>query len=149
MNPRAKPLVLAAAASLLWVAGCATTPESRIAQNPGEFARLTPDEQTMVRNGKVGIGMDADAVKLALGDPDRVTFETTDKGQFEIWHYETTVYYDGAFLYPGPYWGHRHPYWGGYWGPGPWALNAPAAVYDRFRIILANGRVTSIRQEAP
>ena len=150
MNPRAKPLLLAAAAaSLLWVGGCGTTPESRIAEHPDVFARLTPDEQTMVRNGKVGIGMEAEVVKLALGDPDRVTFETTAQGQTEIWHYETTVYYDGAFLYPGPYWHRRHPYWGGYWGAGPWAFDAPAAVYDRFRIALANGRVTSIRQESP
>ena len=94
--------------------------------------------------------MDMDTVKLALGDPDRVTLRSDASGESQIWHYEETVYYDGAFFYPGPYWGRRHPGWGHYWGPGPWAFDAPAAIYDKFVIQFGpNGRVTSIHQDAP
>jgi len=131
------------------VGACTSTPQSRIASHPGVFDRLTPEEQAMVRQGRVGIGMDPGAVKLALGDPDRVTLETTAKGQSEVWHYQQTVYYDGDFVYPGPYWYHRRPYWGTYWGPGPWAFDGPAAVYDHFRVVFRDGKVVSIHQEVP
>ena len=103
----------------------------------------------MVKSGRIGIGMDMAAVKLALGDPDRVSLRTTAKGETQIWHYEETVYYDGLYLYPGPYWGPRHPRWGGYWGPGPWGFNEPAAIYDKFRIEFTGGVVSVIHQEAP
>jgi len=150
MKTRAVFLPLAAAASvLLGLGACTSTPQSRIASHPDVFDRLTPAEKTLVQQGRVGIGMDPGAVKLALGDPDRVTVEMTANGQSEVWHYQQTVYYDGAYLYPGPYWYHRHPYWDAYWGPGPWAFDYPAAVYDRFRVVFKDARVTSIRQEIP
>jgi hypothetical protein len=150
MKTQRKILFAAAAAGLLLGLGaCVSTPATRIADHPGVFDRLTPDEQALVRQGRVGIGMDPGTVKLALGDPDRVTLETTAKGAFEVWHYQQVVYYDGDFLYPGPYWYHRRPYWGSYWGEGPWGFDAPAAVYDHFRIVFTNGKVVQIHQEMP
>ncbi len=148
MKTLKKTYALAAVAGLVWLGGC-STPDSRIAKHPDVFARLNTEEQSMVRAGRVGIGMDMDAVKLALGNPDRITYQTTNDGQSQVWHYEETIYYDGAYFYPGPYWGPRHPRWGGYWGPGPWAFSEPEAVYDKFRIHFdTTGHVNALRQEA-
>jgi hypothetical protein len=151
---RGRLTILAALSGLVLAAGC-STPESRIARHPEAFASLPPDQQALVRDGRVGIGMDEETVKLALGNPSRISTITKADGTTEIWHYEENVYYDGAFLYPGPY-----PYWGGprgypnaYWafGPGPLdyldEFDYPIASYDRFRIGFTKGKVSSIRQE--
>jgi hypothetical protein len=147
-------LLIAAAAGAVWLAGC-STPETRIASSPEVFARLNPQQQAMVKAGQVGIGMEMAAVKIALGDPDRVTIRTNAAGQNQVWHYQEYAYYDGAFLYPsfygGPYGGfhgRRFGGWGAWGGWGPYG-DYPVAVYDKFRIEFdVNGRVASIRQEA-
>jgi hypothetical protein len=153
-------LLCAAALGAVWLAGC-STPDTRIRDNPEAFARLNPDQQAMVRAGRVGIGFDMDAVKMALGDPDRITVRSTAQAQTQVWHYVEYVYYDDGFIYPGPL------YWGGGWGGrrgcggvggvwgvwggggwwGPYPDEVPAQVYDRFRIEFQNGKVTSISQE--
>jgi hypothetical protein len=143
---------LAAVSGAAWLAGCNATPDARIRDNPEVFAQLTPQEQAMVKAGQVGLGFSADAVKLALGTPDRVTLRTDDKGQLQIWHYVETVYYDGAFLYGGPYWGGwggRHwGGWGGGWGRGwgPYPVG-PVSTYDHFRVEFRNGKVVAFNQE--
>jgi hypothetical protein len=132
--------------------GCATTPDSRISAHPDVFAQLTPQQQALVRAGQVSIGMDMGAVKLALGDPDSVTFRTNANGQTQVWHYVSYGYYDGMYLYGGPYWGpygRRRGGWGG-WGGGwyPYA-GGPVTIYDHFRIEFKDGKVVSISQEQP
>jgi len=146
--------VLAAVSGAAWLAGC-STPETRISSHPEVFAQLTPQEQALVKAGQVGLGFSAEAVKLALGQPDRVTIRTDEKGQLEVWHYVETVYYDGAFLYGGPYWGgwgggwggwgRRGWGWGGYWG-GPYPVG-PVSTYDRFRVEFRNNKVVAFNQE--
>src|ERR1039457_6798642 len=91
-------IVLAALAGTLWLAGC-SSPQTRISDHPEVFAQLTPQEQALVRAGQVGLGFSTEAVKLALGQPDRITLRTDAMGQMQVWHYAETVYYDGAFLY--------------------------------------------------
>ncbi len=146
-------LALATVSGAVWLAGCATTPEGRIKDNPEVFAQLTPQEQAMVKAGQVGLGFSADAVKLALGAPDRVTLRTDEKGQLQVWHYVEQVYYDGAFVYGGPYWdgwgggwGRRGWGWGGggYWGPYP---VGPVSTYDHFRVEFRNSKVVAFSQE--
>lgn len=134
--------------------GC-STPDSRIAHNPQLFASLTPQQQALVKAGEVGIGMSMDAVKLALGDPDRVTLRTTASGESQIWHY-VTYEADGVFLYTGYYHGwHRRGGWGGwgggFWGPEyPWYLDYPnRSVHDRFTVTFQNGVVTEVSKEQP
>jgi hypothetical protein len=159
---KTKTLVLLSAAALgaALLAGC-DTPETRIRSNPEAFARLNPDQQSLVKAGRVGIGFDMDAVKLALGNPDRITVRTTAQGQTQVWHYVEYVYYDSGYLYPGPmYWGgawggygRRGGWggwgWGGYGGWGWWGPFGPAQaqVYDRFRVEFQNGKVTNFAQE--
>jgi hypothetical protein len=138
--------------SALWLAGCESTPEGRIRENPVAFTQLSPQEQAMVKAGQVGLGFSAEAVKLALGAPTRVTVRTDEKGQTETWHYTETVYYDGAFIYGGPYWGGWGGGWGrrgwgwggGYWGPYP---VGPVNTYDHFRVEFRNGKVIAFSQE--
>lgn len=149
-------LTLLGALGAFALAGC-STPASRIQGNPAAFARLNPQQQALVKAGQVAIGMDMDAVKLALGDPDRVTLRTDARGQVQIWHYVS--YEDnGVILYTGYYhrgWG-RHGGWGGWggWGGGwgwpyPYYMDYPnRTVHDRFRVEFGpNNLVDSITEE--
>jgi outer membrane protein assembly factor BamE (lipoprotein component of BamABCDE complex) len=141
-------LLFAAALGAVALVGC-STPESRIGANPEAFAKLNPQQQSMVKAGQVGIGFSMDAVKLALGDPDRVTMRTDASGQTQIWHY-VTYEYDDEILYTGYY--HRYwRRWGGWWGPAyPWYLDYPArTVHDRFQVEFKDGKVVEISQEVP
>jgi hypothetical protein len=134
-------------------AGCQSTPESRISSNPQAFSQVPPDQQPLVRAGQVSIGMTMEAVKLALGDPDTVTYRTDASGQAILWHYISYGYYDGVYLYGGPYWGPhgRHRHWGA-WGMG-WGgwdpYSTAVTVYERYRIEFLNGKVAAISQERP
>jgi outer membrane protein assembly factor BamE (lipoprotein component of BamABCDE complex) len=152
-----KTLLLSAAAlCAVWLAGC-QTPESRIKGSPEVFARLTPDQQAMVKAGQVGIGFTPDAVKLALGDPTRVTERVDATGKTEVWHYTEYETNDGVFLYTGYYhswrggpWG-----WGGGWGPG-WGGYPYYDAYpnrrerDHIRVSFNTaGTVSAVEQENP
>ena len=143
-------LLLVGSAGALAFSGCQSTPQARIDSNPTEFAQLTPEQQNQVRSGQVAIGMDMGAVKLALGDPDAMTNQTTAQGQTQVWHYFTYGYYGGGYLYGGPYWGPRgRRRWGGGggWRGGAYAYPEAMAVYPRFRIVFRDNRVVAIEQE--
>jgi hypothetical protein len=123
------------------LAGC-STPESRIAKQPEVFNRLTPDQQQMIREGRVGIGFDMEMVKLALGDPDRVRERTDSTGRSEVWTYTDYETNDGMLLYRG--WYHRG------WGSPfyPYYLDVPARrERSRDEVIFRDGRVTSVEHE--
>jgi outer membrane protein assembly factor BamE (lipoprotein component of BamABCDE complex) len=146
-------VVLCAAAAGLALAGC-STPDTRIAANPAAFAALNPQQQALVKAGQVGIGMNMDAVKLALGDPDRVTLRTDAAGETQVWHY-VTYEADGVFLYSGFYHrGYGRRGWGGgggWWGPDyPYYLDFPnRQVHDRFTVEFRNGLSVSVSKEIP
>lgn len=149
MKPRQFiPLVLALVAIMagLGSGGC-TSPATRIKSSPEVFARLTPEQQALVRQGKVALGFDMDAVKLALGDPDRVTERTDAAGRRIIWHY-VTYEADGHVLYTGHYYYGRR-----WWGLGPpypdyYYLDYPTRrVRDHFRVEFTGGRVSAVSEE--
>jgi hypothetical protein len=139
-----KSLLAAAALGAGLLAGCSTV-SSRIQDNPGLFASLPPNQQALVRQGKAGVGMDMATVRLALGDPDRVTTRTTAAGESKVWHYSDYEDDDGVFLYTGYY----HRWWGlNGWGAYPYYMDYPGRrVRDRFRVAFQNGRVVSVEQE--
>jgi hypothetical protein len=150
-------LISAAAICAVWLAGC-STPETRIRDNPETYAQLTPQQQELVRAGRVGIGFDMASVKLALGAPDRITLRTDGQGETQVWHYVEYAYYDAGFLYPG--WGGgwvggrgygRHGGWGGWGGGWGWGgmMDDYAVPYDHFRIEFKDGKVSSINEELP
>ena len=133
------------ALAALGVAGC-STPAARIQANPGAFRRLPAEQQALVRNGQVALGFDEEAVKLALGDPDRITQRTDPDGSRTIWHY-LTYEADGHVLYTGTYYTGRR-WWG--WGP-PYPyyyLDYPnRRIRDRFRVEFRDGRVSAVTEE--
>ncbi|MEY4939366.1 MAG: hypothetical protein RIQ93_1101 [Verrucomicrobiota bacterium] len=65
-------------------------PDSRARRNPELFARLTPEQQAMVRRGNVAVGFSPEMVRLALGQPDRIQ-ERTDVRNREVWNYNSNV----------------------------------------------------------
>lgn len=135
-------VAVALAAAVL--TGC-STPDTRIKANPEVFARLDPQQQALVRGGQVALGFDFEAVKLALGDPDRITVRTTADGETVIWHY-ATYEADGHVLFTGYY--HTNRRWWG-WGPGyAYYLDYPnRRVRDRFRVEFKRGLVTAITED--
>jgi hypothetical protein len=126
---------------LALLVGC-STPETRIAKQPEVFNRLTPEQQQMIREGRVGVGFDMEMVKLALGDPDRVRERTDASGRSEVWTYVTYEGNDGVLLYRG--WYHRG--WGGPYYP--YYLDVPSRrERSRDEVVFRDGRVVSVEQE--
>jgi len=137
-------VMFATVSGVVWLAGC-STPDTRIKDHPEIFAQLAPQEQTLVRAGQVGLGFSAEAVKLALGEPDRITVRTDANGQLQVWHYVESAECDGAFLYGGPYWGGWGARrWVGYWAPYP---VGPVRSFDRFRVEFRNNKVVAFSQD--
>lgn len=66
---------------------CASTPASRIKKNADKFYSYPAEVQAKIRFGDIEAGFDEDMVAMALGAPDRVYFQTTDAGKFEVWAY--------------------------------------------------------------
>ncbi|MCX7006684.1 MAG: hypothetical protein NTY53_05445 [Kiritimatiellaeota bacterium] len=76
----------------LALAGCAT-PESRIRQNPALFASFPADVQAKVRQGHIAIGFSQPAVRMALGEPDRIYHRITSTNTSnEVWAYTGYAY---------------------------------------------------------
>jgi hypothetical protein len=144
MKTKRLMLLFAAVLVPLGLIGC-STPSTRIRSNPEAFARLSPDQQALVKNGQVGLGFSMEAVKLALGDPDRITTTTTNDGQTTVWHY-TSYEADGRMLFTGYYHAGRGP-----WGPWyPYYLDYPdRRAHDYFRVEFRGDRVSAITAEYP
>jgi outer membrane protein assembly factor BamE (lipoprotein component of BamABCDE complex) len=131
------------------LAGC-DTPDSRIRHSPDSFARLNPDQQALVKAGRIAPGFDMDAVKLALGDPDRIVVHTDASGQHEVWHYVTYEDAQGAIIFTGyyhRYWGYGGPF---FYGGAPYYNGFPARVHDRVLVVFdKNNRVEKIGPRPP
>lgn len=77
--------VMAAALGLLMAC---STPASRIKKNPELFQSLPGDVQTNVASGRIDLGYSHDAVRLALGEPNRqYTRRATGGKSTEVWSY--------------------------------------------------------------
>lgn len=70
------------------LAGCASTPEKRIAKEQGVFDAMPAETQAKIRAGQVEVGFTSTQVLLAKGDPDRKGRRTTGAGEEEAWTYE-------------------------------------------------------------
>jgi hypothetical protein len=135
-------LIIPVFAGLVLLAGC-STPDARIKENPEAFDRCTPQQQELIKQGKVALGFDEGMVKLALGDPDHITTHTDASGQSEVWHYATYETDEGLVLYTGYY--HR------FRGPVvyPYYLDYPTRrEHDRFKVAFKDGKVIAIEEES-
>lgn len=74
-------------AASLFLAGCASTPADRIANNPALFDTFPPPVRQKIRAGEVDVGFTPDMVRLALGEPSRVFSRQTEAGATELWVY--------------------------------------------------------------
>jgi hypothetical protein len=129
-------------AGLFLFAGC-STPDRRIENNPEVFDRCTPQQQDLIKHGKIAIGFDQEMVKLALGDPDHISTRTDTSGQSEVWHYVTYETDDGELLYMGYYHRYRGPIF------YPYYLDYPTRVeHDHFKVSFKDGKVVSIEEES-
>lgn len=134
----------AAALAAFLFGGCAT-PATRIRQNPELFASYPVEQQELIRQGKVAVGFDMNAVQLALGAPDHVRTRTTNDGTAQIWSYVTYETNDGMPLYRG--WYHRYYRWGDSFYP--WYMSYPERQeHEHFRVVFdRTGHVATIEQE--
>jgi hypothetical protein len=123
------------------LSGCAT-PETRIKREPEMFARLSPEQQALVKEGKVGVGFDADAVRLAVGEPDRKWTRTDASGTREVWSYTTWENDLGQPLFRG--WYHSRADVGSFY-----YLNYPGRrEREYFKVVFGvDGKVTAIEEE--
>jgi hypothetical protein len=136
------PQLIPVVAGLVLLAGC-STPDARIKENPAAFDRCTPQQQELIKQGKVALGFDEGMVKLALGNPDHITTRTDASGQSEVWHYVTYETDDGLLLYTGYYHSFR--------GPGfyPYYLDYPTRrEHDHFKVAFKGGKVVVIEEES-
>ncbi len=136
------PSMILAFAGAVLLAGC-STPDRRIEKNPEIFNRCTPQQQELIKQGKVAIGFDEEMARLALGDPNRSTTRTDASGQSEVWYYVTYETDEGVLLYTGHY---HH-----FCGPGfyPYYLDYPTRrEHDRFKVTFKDGKVVSIEEES-
>jgi hypothetical protein len=74
------------ASLMLLVAGC-SSPSSRISRNQAAFDEWPEAVQEKVRAGKIDLGFTTEQVRMALGQPDRVTTRTNTDGTSEVWSY--------------------------------------------------------------
>ena len=134
---------LIACAALVVAAGC-STPQARINRSPEAYAKLSAADQQLIREGKVAVGFTPEMVRLALGDPDRVSTRTDANGVNEAWSYATYETEKGVVLYRGFY--HRqwcdpliYPYYASY---------PSRRTREYLKIVFADGRVSVIEQQS-
>lgn len=75
----------------LLLAGCSTI-STRISCNQSVFDAATAEQQEQIRAGRIGIGFTKPMVRMALGQPDRVSTRVDATGSSEIWTYMKTYY---------------------------------------------------------
>ena len=143
MSPRRSISLLLLASLISLFAGC-STPEARIRRNPQYFSQLQAADQELIRKGQVAVGFTAEMVRLALGEPDRLTTRQAENGTSEVWHYVTYEMPTGRPLYRG--WYHRYYMWG---DPlYPWYLDeVNRRERERFSVVFEQGRVVALEHE--
>lgn len=130
---------LPALAAML-LAACASTPQSRIEKDPAAFSALPPEQQERVKQGGVGVGFDEAAVRLAIGEPDRIVERESAEGLTQVWSYFAVLpgYHDSGYCAPGffPHYGYA-PYC---------RPPQPTQYEERSRIVFQGGKVVSVER---
>ena len=81
------PLRFAFLAAGLALAGCSSSPLSRIDSNRARYESWPIDVQEAVLNGEVKKGMTPEQVEMALGKPSQVISRSSRAGEDEVWVY--------------------------------------------------------------
>jgi hypothetical protein len=109
--------------------------------NPEAFARLPPDQQTLVKNAQIAIGFSTEAVRIALGNPKEITTQATPAGQIQIWYYEPEGYYENEPYSGG---GGYSGVWDGWDGDSP--VVGPPQGSDQLLVQFLDDRVYAIEE---
>jgi hypothetical protein len=150
MNPIPLRLSLPLLALLLalLLAGCASTPDSRIHRNPEIFDALPVAAQARIRGGQIDLGFSPEMVRLAFGEPHRVLTRTSPAGTSDVWLYldlvrryeRQRVDIDGLTI-SGP--GSMRSV-----GGSAWINVVQEREYVRIRVEFQNGSVVAFEQPA-
>jgi hypothetical protein len=98
-------LFLACAATLL--TGCATQSiQSRKNERMDIYSALPPEQQQLIDQGKIKVGMPMDAVYIAWGKPSQVLAGESEKGAMTTWIYHGTTMEEYR------YWNYRYQAYG-------------------------------------
>lgn len=87
--------------SVLLLAGCKSTIQSRIAERPAAYSALTPEVKKLVDAGQLQVGMDENAVYISWGAPDQITEREDASGHTKVWIYM------GQWMQETQYWNYR------------------------------------------
>lgn len=147
-------------ACALVLTSCSTI-ESRIAEHPDIFQRLSARDQALVQQGKIRDGMPQDGVWLAWGTPDQKGSGFARGQAVETWIYNEYVYAHAPYAYPygpfgyGGYYGGAvlHPYRGRCFAvigdpafsPFYYSYIQPSIPYPAKTVTFSNGRVISLQ----
>jgi hypothetical protein len=115
-----RALLLGLAAGVLTLTSCSTV-ESRVSDHPEIYNNLSPNNQALVREGRIRSGMSSDAVWLAWGNPDQKIAGNMRGRETETWvyvQYETAYPYGYGYPYGYPYGPYGYGYGFGYGGIG-------------------------------
>ncbi len=83
--PRAALAPFGTVAIAVLLAGCAGSPESRIADDQAAFDAWPEHVQAKVRAGAIDLGMTEEQVRVALGDPDEKSTSIDANGETITW----------------------------------------------------------------
>jgi hypothetical protein len=160
-----RALTLGLSASALILTSCSTT-ETRISDHPEIFQTLSPNDQALVKTGKIREGMSQNAVWLAWGTPDQKATGVAHGRPVETWIYNEYTYANAPYPYPyGPYGyggyfggrvffhhhgGHRFAIIGDpFYDPFFYSYIPPRVAYPSKTVTFSNGRVVSIQVLTP
>jgi len=87
---------------------CSTsTIETRRTEKPAAYNALSPEEKQLVDEGQIKVGMSADAVYIAWGQPAEVLEAEDASGHVTTWRYY------GSWMQESRYWAYRETRRGG------------------------------------
>src|SRR5205807_8496566 len=156
-----RALIVGLCASALLFNGCSTT-ETRISDHPEIFQTLSPNDQALVKAGKIREGMSQNAVWVAWGTPDQKATGVARGKPVETWIYNDYYYANSPYPYPygpfgyGGYFGggvvfHRHGHHrfavigDPFFDPFYYSYIPPRVAYPSKTVTFSGGRVVSIQ----
>ena len=111
------------------LAGCATSDlASRKKERAASYASFPPETRDLVDQGQIKIGMPADAVYIAWGQPGEVLQSETEYGHETVW-----LYY-GGWMQETRYWYYRR-----------FTRDYEPRTYVRAEVVFVDGKVRSWR----
>jgi hypothetical protein len=140
MNTVARSALLLICALIF--SGCKTTTvETRKQERSTLYSQLSPEFKSLVDQGRIKVGMPADAVYIAWGKPSQVLQSESSEGSVTTWLYHGTTYEEYRYWGYRPY-SYRGPY---YWSEPYLERDYIPRSYVQAEVVFQNGVVKSWR----